>query len=114
MSEAASSTILSFTVLILCEFYSIFIFGFEFWCGCNLRVHLSIECPHYTDAVPALSEITEITEGSPLVRGAPYCVFNSMVATAPKLKVEDKDRVNNLRRIKMVQLNIVKLEALLN
>jgi len=37
-----------------------------------------------------------------------------MVATAPKLKVEDKDRVNNSRRIKMVKLNIVKLKASLN
>jgi len=39
---------------------------------------------------------------------------NSKVATAPTLKVEDKDRVNNLRRIKAVKLNIVKLKALLN
>jgi len=37
-----------------------------------------------------------------------------MVATAPKLKVEDKDRVNNLGRIKAVKLNIVKLKASLN
>jgi len=34
---------------------------------------------------------------------------NSKVATAQKLKVEDKDRVNNSRRIKTVELNIVKL-----
>ena len=27
--------------------------------------------------------------------GAPYREVNSEVATAPKLKVEDKDRVNN-------------------
>ena len=35
--------------------------------------------------------------------------MNSKVATAQKLKVEDKDRVNNSRRIKTVELNIVKL-----
>jgi len=29
--------------------YSIFIFYFEFWCGRNLRVHLSIGCPRYTE-----------------------------------------------------------------
>ena len=46
--------------------------------------------------------------------GAPYRVVNSKVATAPKLKVEDKDRVNNSRRIKTVKLNIIKLNALLN
>jgi len=34
------------------------------------------------------------------VTGAPYREVNSKVATAPKLKVEDKDRVNNSRRIK--------------
>jgi len=48
------------------------------------------------------------------VTGAPYSEVNSQVATAPKLKVEDKDRVNNSRRIKTVKLNIVKLKALLN
>ena len=38
---------------------------------------------------------------SPLaVTGAPYREVNSKVATAPKLKVEDKDRANNSRRIK--------------
>ena len=37
-----------------------------------------------------------------------------MVATAPKLKVEDKDRVNNSQRIKTVKLNIIKLKASLN
>ena len=40
--------------------------------------------------------------------------MNSKVATVPKLKVEDKDRVNNSRRIKTVKLNIVKLKASLN
>ena len=45
------------------------------------------------------------------VTGAPYREVNSKVATAPKLKVEDKDRVNNSRRIKTVKLNIVKLKA---
>ena len=40
--------------------------------------------------------------------------MNSKVTTAPKLKVEDKDRVNNSRRIKAVKLNIVKLKASLN
>jgi len=34
------------------------------------------------------------------VTGAPYREVNSKVATAPKLKVEDNDRVNNSRRIK--------------
>jgi len=48
------------------------------------------------------------------VTGAPYRVVNSKVATAPKLNVEDKDRVNNSRRIKTVKLNIVKLKASLN
>jgi len=48
LSEAFSLTILSLTVLILRElFYFIFIFYFEFWCGRNLRVHLSIGCPRY-------------------------------------------------------------------
>jgi len=46
--------------------------------------------------------------------GAPYREVKSKVATAPKLKVEDKDRVNNSRRIKTVKLNIVKLKASLN
>jgi len=46
--------------------------------------------------------------------GAPYREGNSKVATAPKLKVEDKDRVINSRRIKTVKLNIVELEASLN
>jgi len=50
----------------------------------------------------------------PGVTGVPYREVNSKVATAPKLKVEDKDRVNNSRRIKTVKLNIVKLKALLN
>ena len=48
------------------------------------------------------------------VTGAPYREVNSKVATAPKLKVEDKDRVNNSRRIKAVKFNIVKLKASLN
>jgi len=48
------------------------------------------------------------------VRGVPYREVNSTVATAPKLKVEDKYRVNNSRRIKTVKLNIVKLKASLN
>jgi len=46
--------------------------------------------------------------------GAPYREVNSKVPTAPKLKVEDKHRVNNSRRIKTVKLNIVKLKASLN
>jgi len=49
-----------------------------------------------------------------IVTGAPYREVNSTVATKPKLKVEDKDRVNNLGRIKTVKLNIVKLKASLN
>ena len=48
------------------------------------------------------------------VKGAPYREVNSKVATTPKLKVEDKDRVNNSRRIKTVKLNIVKLKASVN
>jgi len=48
------------------------------------------------------------------VTGAPYREMNSKLATAPKLKEEDKDRVNNSRRRKTVKLNIIKLEALLN
>jgi len=48
------------------------------------------------------------------VTGAPYREVNSKVATAQKLKVEDKDKVNNSRRIKTVKLNIVKLKASLN
>ena len=39
---------------------------------------------------------------------------NSKVATAPKLKVEDKGKVINSGRIKTVNLKIVKLEALHN
>jgi len=52
--------------------------------------------------------------GCDRVTGAPYREVNSKVATAPKLKVEDKDRVSNSRRIKTVKLNIVKLKASLN
>ena len=48
------------------------------------------------------------------VTGAPYREVNSKVATAPILNVEDKDRVINSQRIKMVKLNIVKLKAGLN
>jgi len=48
------------------------------------------------------------------VTGALNREVNSKVATAPKLKVEDKDRVNNSQRIKTVKLNIVKLKASLN
>ena len=40
--------------------------------------------------------------------------MNSKIETEPKLKVEDKDRVNNSLRIKMVKLKIVKLKASLN
>jgi len=45
------------------------------------------------------------------VMGVPYREVNSKVATVPKLKVEDKDRVINSRSIKTVKLNIVKLKA---
>ena len=48
------------------------------------------------------------------VTGAPYREVDSKVATAPKLKAEDQDRVNNSQRIKTVKLKIVKLKALLN
>ena len=41
------------------------------------------------------------------VTRAPYREVNSMVATAPKLKVEDKGRVNNSRRIN--RLNLISL-----
>jgi len=46
--------------------------------------------------------------------GALYRERNSKVATTPKLKVDDKDRVNNSCRIRTVKLNIVKLKASLN
>ena len=46
--------------------------------------------------------------------GVSYREVNTKVATAPKLKVEDKDRVNNSRRIKTVKLHIVKPKASLN
>jgi len=45
---------------------------------------------------------------------APDREVNSKVATTPKLQVEDKDRVNNSRRIKSVKLNIIKLKVSLN
>jgi len=38
------------------------------------------------------------------VTGAPYREVNSKVATAPKLKVEDRDKGNNSRRIKWLNL----------
>jgi len=41
------------------------------------------------------------------VTGAHYREVNSKVATAPKLKVEGKDRVNNSQRIK--RLNLISL-----
>jgi len=49
-----------------------------------------------------------------IVMGAPWREVNSNIATALKLKVEDKDRVINSRRIKAVKLIIVKLNDLLN
>ena len=65
---------------------------------------------------PSLLSLLDRTGVSPylVVTGAHYREVNSKVATAPKLKVEDKDRVNNSRRIKTVKLNIVKLKASLN
>jgi len=48
------------------------------------------------------------------VIGAPYREVNSKVRTELKLKVEDKDRVNNSRGIKMAKVIIVKLKASLN
>ena len=48
------------------------------------------------------------------VTGAPYREVNTTVVTAPKLKVEDKNKVNNLQRIKTVKLNILRLKASLN
>jgi len=45
------------------------------------------------------------------VMGAPCREVNSKVATAPKFKVKDKDRVNNSQGIKMVKLNIIKVKA---
>ena len=47
MSEASSLTILCFTVDSFELFYPIFIFDFEWWCGRNVRVHLSIGCSRY-------------------------------------------------------------------
>jgi len=49
-----------------------------------------------------------------IVTGTPYREVNSKVITVPKLKVEDKDKVNNSPRIKVVKPNIGKLKALLN
>jgi len=43
------------------------------------------------------------------VMGAPYSEGNSKVATAPKLKAPDKDRVYNSRRIKW--LNLISLSS---
>ena len=40
--------------------------------------------------------------------------MKSKVGTAPKLKVQDRDRVNNSQRIKTEKLNIVMREASLN
>jgi len=39
---------------------------------------------------------------------------NSEVATAPKLKIDDKDKLINSRGIKTVKLNIIKLKSLVN
>jgi len=41
------------------------------------------------------------------VMGAQDREVNSKVTTAPKLKVEDKDRVNNSRRIKIVKIQSI-------
>jgi len=68
--------------------------------------------PTLTAPVTALTGTAEFVWTA--VMGAPYREVNSKVATAPKLQVEDKDRVNNSRRIKMVKFNIVKLKASLN
>jgi len=70
--------------------------------GEALDAFTTLPCP----AMPTLNSLS--------VTGAPYREVNSKVATTPKLKVEDKDRVNNSRRIKTVKLNIVKLKALLD
>jgi len=53
-------------------------------------------------------------DASQRVTGAHYKEVNCKIAAAPKLKKEDKDIVNNSRRIKTVKLNIVKLKASLN
>jgi len=71
----------------------------------------------YSGRSPAPEELpapAETAYFSSFVMGAPYREVNSKVATGPKLTVEDKDRVNTSRRIKMVKLNIVKLKASLN
>jgi len=52
-----------------------------------------------------------VRERTEPVMGAPYREVNSKVATTPKLKVEDRDKVDNSPRMKMVKLNIVKLKA---
>jgi len=44
---------------------------------------------------PTASEAGTLLHLRLAVTGAPYREVNSKVATAPKLKVEDKDRVNN-------------------
>ena len=46
--------------------------------------------------------------------GALYRKVNSKVATIPKLKVEDNNRVNNSGRIKIGKINILKLKASVN
>jgi len=43
--------------------------------------------------------------------GSEYRKVKCKFVTAPNLNVEDKDIVNNSRRIKMVKINIVKLKA---
>jgi len=48
LSEAFSLMILSLTVLILRELFTLSLSStLSFWCGRNLRVHLSIGCPRY-------------------------------------------------------------------
>jgi len=63
---------------------------------------------------PAVGLEMDCRNSYPIVTGAPYSKGSSRVATAPKLEVQDKDRVNNSRRITKVKPNIIKLEALRN
>jgi len=61
-----------------------------------------------------MQQVTTCLHSSSDVTGAPNREVNSKVVTVPRLKVEDKDRVNNSQRIKTEKLNIVKLKASLN
>jgi len=94
-------------------------FTFRFWRQTlkTMGVEQSMAVPgHHQTNGQAEHKIRELKTAlrTVIVTGALYREVNSKVATTPKLKVEDKDRVNNSRSIKSVKLNIVKLKASLN